>query len=290
LPATRQVLFSNDQRALDNGTSDRYAWQFEFASNIAWSPLWVAISISPNKAREPLMSQIVIACPECRKQLKAEEAAPLGKKTRCPYCKAIFAAQPAAPSTSVAAVQESLPTKKPDAGRPTKGDPRSNRDASAKPQPSKVPLLVGIAVAGFLMVGLVVCVSGIVFSKLWLPEGMNQQQALVNVKNAPVPAPVPHRVHWVHSKGSFTNTKDTEWDEKVDEEVRYHFQEADRTDDYVELKRSPPEVTVRLYRDRCVITVNNNPFPGYQGAWEQPKGIDAVKPKIDAPDGDGRSP
>jgi len=83
------------------------------------------------------------------------------------------------------------------------------------------------------------------------------------------PQTAEQRVFWSHPAGFFDNVADGKWLERSANGA-FHFVEAARTDDYVELRNPQSGTLVRLHGDRCELkgTQQREFTARYQGAWE----------------------
>jgi hypothetical protein len=72
---------------------------------------------------------------------------------------------------------------------------------------------------------------------------------------------------WVHSNGTFTNTRGNTWVEHVGAAI-YNFREVRRTDSSVELYDKSRACTVRLTRHTCLVKFGSGGFDKYyDGKW-----------------------
>jgi hypothetical protein len=83
------------------------------------------------------------------------------------------------------------------------------------------------------------------------------------------PQTAEQRVFWSHPQGFFDNVADGKWLERSPNGA-FHFVEAARTDDYVELRNPQSGTLVRLFGDRCELKGSQQRVftPRYQGAWQ----------------------
>jgi CubicO group peptidase (beta-lactamase class C family) len=80
---------------------------------------------------------------------------------------------------------------------------------------------------------------------------------------------MPHKIFWRYGEGHFEYTGKNKWTEKAPTGETFHFVEARRTDNYVELSDKSRECTVRLTATECQVKFKDGKFEKYyHGKWE----------------------
>jgi hypothetical protein len=77
------------------------------------------------------------------------------------------------------------------------------------------------------------------------------------------------RVSWRHDAGHFEQVAGGKWVEKsADGKVTWHFEEQQRTADFVQLYDAGRDVHVRLYNDHCLVKIGDGRYENYySGHW-----------------------
>jgi hypothetical protein len=81
-------------------------------------------------------------------------------------------------------------------------------------------------------------------------------------------AAAPERLVWSYEGGFFKDQGASGWVEK-NTSGEYHFAEARRTREFIELRDNSRNCTVRLYRNAMFILVNSDFVKFYDGRWTQ---------------------
>jgi hypothetical protein len=77
-----------------------------------------------------------------------------------------------------------------------------------------------------------------------------------------------NRVSWRHSEGHFEQVAGGKWVEKSPTNSTWHFEEQDRTDEFVQLYDASRDCHVRLSRDRCMVKFGDGRYEQYySGKW-----------------------
>lgn len=79
------------------------------------------------------------------------------------------------------------------------------------------------------------------------------------------------RFKWVHEGGTFAHKGKGEWSEDAPTRIIYQFKEVVRTSEYVELFDVNRTVRVKLYKDKCDVSLNpDDPYRTfYNGKWSR---------------------